>query len=230
MSFKVEAIGITHSCFKVKFGTPRQSQIAKNSQAYIEIFTKWEPSKCLKGLENFSHAWILFWFHDNKNLIYKPIVRPPRLGRKGIGALATRSPLRPNPIGLSLVKIEKVEKNRIYFSGVDIIEGTPVIDIKPYIHQYDYTSHSKSGWLENIESENLQVEFSQEALEKIKELPHAHLKKNIEDILKSDIRNRNDKNPEKSKKILGFYYENLNILFQSSEKKVLVLKIEYVKN
>src|SRR5476649_1096589 len=125
---KIEKIGTVHSCFKVKFGTPRQSQIAPFATAFIEIDKKWEPSKCLKGLEEFSHAWVLFWFHENSNLEYKAIVRPPRLGRKGVGALATRSPLRPNPVGLSLVKIDRVEGNRIYISGLDFIEGTPVLD------------------------------------------------------------------------------------------------------
>lgn len=225
---KIEKIGIVHSCFKAKFGTPRQSQIAKDSTAYIEIDKKWEPSKCLKGLEEFSHAWVLFYFHDNKNLEYKAVVRPPRLGRKGVGALATRSPLRPNPIGLSLVRIDKVEKNRVYISGVDIIEGSPVLDIKPYIREYDSVPHSRSGWLEALRSEKMDVYFTEEAMSQINKLDYPNLKKTIRDILQSDIRNRNDKHLKNEGKSLGFYYEDLNVVFACFGNKAKVLRVEKV--
>jgi tRNA-Thr(GGU) m(6)t(6)A37 methyltransferase TsaA len=226
---EMESIGVLHSCFKAKFGTPRQSQIVKNSTGYIEIHKKWEPLKCLKGLDSFSHAWVLFWFHENKNLSYRPIVRPPRLGRKGVGALATRSPLRPNPIGLSLVKIDRVVGDRIYISGVDIIEGTPVFDIKPYIHEYDSVQNSSCGWLEDVTSTHIEVEFLERAIEDISSIAYPNLQKNIEDILKTDIRNRNDKSLKNEGKALGFYFEDLNVVFECYKNKVVVLKIEKIK-
>lgn len=222
----IEPIGIVRSCFKAKFGTPRQSQIAKHSQGYIEIESKWDPVKALRGLEGFSHAWVLFWFHDNKAQAYRPIVHPPRLGRKGVGALATRSPLRPNPIGLSLVKIERVAGARVYLSGIDIIDGTPVIDIKPYIKEYDSVSRSKSGWLEDVENQKLDVQFSAEALEALVASSDPNLRQNIVDILSSDIRNRNDKTIKNEDKALGFYFEDFNIVFKTSKTSVYVVKIE----
>lgn len=223
---KIEEIGKVFSCFKAKFGTPRQSSLVRFSNGYIEIHKKWEPAKCLKGLEEFSHIWVLFWFHGNTNLEYKPVVRPPRLDGKGVGALATRSPLRPNPIGLSLVKLDRVEKNRVYISGLDIIEGTPVLDIKPYIHFYDSTSGSKAGWVEEVGEQALEVEFSEQALQELEALQSPNLRQNIEDILKSDIRNRSDKRNKNPKKHLGFYFEDLNVVFHSSDTKVQVLRIE----
>lgn len=227
----LEKIGTVHSCFKVKFGTPRQSQIAKLCSGFIEMDKKWEPLKSLKGLEAFSHAWVLFWFHDNNNFIYRPVVHPPRLGRKGMGAFATRSPLRPNPIGLSLVKIDRVIKERIYISGIDIIEGTPVLDIKPYINAYDSVPDSKSGWLEDLKTEDLEVKFSQEALQDLASFTHhQNLQQNIRDILSSDIRNRNDKQTKNIGKALGFYFEDLNIIFVCSGQHVEVIKVEKAKS
>lgn len=222
----LEKIGTVRSCFKVKFGTPRQSQLVPNAHAFIELETKWDPVKATRGLDGFSHAWVLFWFHDNKNQGYRPIVHPPRLGRVGVGALATRSPLRPNPIGLSLVKIEKLSQGRIYISGVDIIDGTPVIDIKPYIHAYDSVCDSKSGWLDTLESRQLDVEFTPEALQDLAKLSRPNLQQNIVDILGSDIRNRNDKSLRNEAKALGFYFEDFNIVFKCSKTTAYVIKVE----
>ena len=223
---KFEILGIIHSSFKAKFGTPRQSQLVKHSQAYIQIEKRWEPYKCLKGLEEFSHAWILFYFHENSNLGYRPVVKPPRLKGKGLGALATRSPLRPNPIGLSLVNIERIEKDRVYISGVDMIEGTPVLDIKPYVKTYDSVKQSKDGWLDSLDQEPIKVVFSPSASKDLKLLKRPYLKRSITDILKSDIRNQSDKRGSREGKILGFYFEELNVVFRFKENRFEVLKIE----
>ncbi len=223
---KLEKIGIVHSCFKVKFGTPRQGSLALHSRGYIEIEKRWEASKSLQGLEEFSHLWVLFWFHGNTNLTYKPVVRPPRLPASRVGAFASRSPLRPNPIGLSLVKLDRIEGSRVYISSLDLIEGTPVLDIKPYIHEYDSVEDSKCGWVENLSPQKLQVEFTDEAIQQIQSHPYPNLKQTIIDILSSDIRNRNDRSERNTGKILGFYFSDLNILFQTTEGKVRVLKIE----
>jgi len=223
MQFK--ELGIVHSCFKAKFGTPRQSLLVKNSTAYIEIHKKWEPVKCLRGLEEFSHAWVLFYFHENKNSMYRPIVRPPRLGRKGVGALATRSPLRPNPIGLSLVKIERIENERIYISGLDIIDGTPVLDIKPYINTYDSVEESRCAWVEELTQKEFKVEFTEEAVQDLQKINRQGLQENISDILKNDIRSRNDKSAKNAGKNLGFYFVDFNIIFRYRNDELTVLSI-----
>lgn len=225
---KAEEIGLVHSCFKAKFGTPRQSQVAKSTKAYIQIHKKWEPLKSLKGLEGFSHAWVLFYFHENKNSLYRPIVRPPRLGRKGVGVFATRSPVRPNPIGLSLVAIEKVEGDKVYISGVDIIDGTPVLDIKPYIHEYDSVRKSLNGWLSSVEEVVYKVEFTTQALKDLETLKKSYLKQSLSEILKHDVRSRNDKSLKNEGRNLGFFYEDLNVHFRYEEDLVTVLSVETV--
>ncbi|XP_013368676.1 PREDICTED: nef-associated protein 1 isoform X1 [Chinchilla lanigera] len=134
-----EPIGYLESCFSVKNGTPRQPSICSYSRACLRIRKSIfnNPEHSLMGLEQFSHVWILFVFHKNGHLSYKAKVQPPRLNGAKIGVFSTRSPHRPNAIGLTLAKLEKVEGGAIYLSGIDMIHGTPVLDIKPYIADYD---------------------------------------------------------------------------------------------
>ncbi|XP_048004114.1 tRNA (adenine(37)-N6)-methyltransferase [Leguminivora glycinivorella] len=134
------AIGVIETSFQNKRGVPRQpSVLAKARGAVVidpSIFNN--PEHALSGLEEFSHMWIIFHFHATESSSVPAKVSPPRLGGERRGVFSTRSPHRPCPIGLSLVKIESIEGNRIYFFGVDMVNGTPVLDIKPYIPQYDY--------------------------------------------------------------------------------------------
>ncbi len=227
---QIEKIGTVYSCFKEKFGTPRQGSVVEHSRGYIEIDKKWEPQQSLKGLEAFSHIWVLFYFHSNTNLSFKPVIRPPRLEKERLGLFATRSPLRPNPIGLSLVKLDRIEGVKVYISGLDIIEGTPVLDIKPYIHSYDSVENSRDGWLEQLRSDKLEVEFSKEAEEVIQRHPYPNLRQTLCEILCNDIRNRSDKRPQNSEKHLGFYFADLNVIFQVHQQSVLVTKIELATN
>lgn len=132
-------IGVINTNFPEKRGTPRQPGICSDTVAKLilnnDVFTN--PEHSLEGLEEYSHMWILFHFHKNESTHVRAKVAPPRLNGLRTGVFATRSPHRPCPIGLSLVKIEQVEERTIYFSGVDMVDGTPVLDIKPYIPQYD---------------------------------------------------------------------------------------------
>ncbi|XP_066112777.1 tRNA (adenine(37)-N6)-methyltransferase isoform X2 [Saccopteryx bilineata] len=134
-----EPIGYLESCFSAKNGTPRQPSICSHSRACLRIRKSIfnNPEHSLMGLEQFSHVWILFVFHKNGHLSYKAKVQPPRLNGAKTGVFSTRSPHRPNAIGLTLAKLEKVEGGAIYLSGIDMIHGTPVLDIKPYIADYD---------------------------------------------------------------------------------------------
>uniref|UniRef100_UPI00398E5F9D tRNA (adenine(37)-N6)-methyltransferase isoform X2 n=1 Tax=Pristiophorus japonicus TaxID=55135 RepID=UPI00398E5F9D len=132
-------IGYIESCFSAKNGTPRQPTICSLSRARLKIsktiFTNAEHS--LMGLDQFSHVWIIFVFHENGHQSYKAKVKPPRLNGLKTGVFSTRSPHRPNAIGLTLAKLERIEGDTIYLSGIDMIQGTPVLDIKPYIPDYD---------------------------------------------------------------------------------------------
>lgn len=134
-----EPIGYLESCFSAKNGTPRQPSICSHSRACLRIRKSIfnNPEHSLMGLEQFSHVWILFVFHKNGRLSCKAKVQPPRLNGVKTGVFSTRSPHRPNAIGLTLAKLEKVEGGAIYLSGIDMIHGTPVLDIKPYIADYD---------------------------------------------------------------------------------------------
>uniref|UniRef100_A0A1Y1NLL2 TsaA-like domain-containing protein n=1 Tax=Photinus pyralis TaxID=7054 RepID=A0A1Y1NLL2_PHOPY len=137
----LQYIGTIHTHFPEKRGTPRQPGICSDTTAKLtlnEVFTN--PSHALDGLQEYSHMWILFHFHKNDATHTRAKVSPPRLNGIRTGVFATRSPHRPCPIGLSLVKIDHITDNNIYFSGVDMIDQTPVLDIKPYIPQYDNPS------------------------------------------------------------------------------------------
>ncbi|XP_069330565.1 tRNA (adenine(37)-N6)-methyltransferase isoform X2 [Eulemur rufifrons] len=149
-----EPIGYLESCFSAKNGTPRQPSICSHSRACLKIRKSIfnNPEHSLMGLEQFSHVWILFVFHKNGHLSCKAKVQPPRLNGAKTGVFSTRSPHRPNAIGLTLAKLEKVEGGAIYLSGIDMIHGTPILDIKPYIADYD----SPQNLMEPLEDVNLQ--------------------------------------------------------------------------
>ncbi|XP_050012002.1 tRNA (adenine(37)-N6)-methyltransferase [Alexandromys fortis] len=148
-----EPIGYLESCFLAKNGTPRQPSICSYSRACLKIRKSIfnNPKHSLMGLEQFSHVWILFVFHKNGHLNYKAKVQPPRLNGAKTGVFSTRSPHRPNAIGLTLAKLEKVEGGAVFLSGIDMIHGTPVLDIKPYIADYDTPQN-----LEPLEDSNVQ--------------------------------------------------------------------------
>ncbi|XP_051851614.1 tRNA (adenine(37)-N6)-methyltransferase [Antechinus flavipes] len=149
-----EPIGYIESCFSAKNGTPRQPTICNLSRACLRIRKSVfnNPEHSVMGLEQFSHVWVLFVFHKNGHLSSKAKVQPPRLNGTKTGIFSTRSPHRPNAIGLTLAKLDKIEGGAIYLSGIDMINGTPVLDIKPYIADYD----SPHDLIEPLDELNLQ--------------------------------------------------------------------------
>ncbi len=164
-------IGFVESCFVDKFGTPRQPGLAPAAKAFLRLNREWQPEDSLVGLEGFSHLWVLFWFHkNNENSRFHAKVFPPRMLGENVGVFSTRSPHRPNPIGLSLVKIESLEKNGIWVSGIDFIESTPILDIKPYLPYAESITGAKGSWTETQNAQNIEVEFTcQEKLEEWKQ-------------------------------------------------------------
>lgn len=131
-------IGHISSCFSAKNGTPRQPTVCGPSRAELRVQSVFNnPEHALVGLEQYSHVWIIFIFHKNGHLSAKAKVKPPRLDGQKVGVYSTRSPHRPNALGLTLAKLDKVRGDTIYLSEIDMIDGTPVLDIKPYIPDYD---------------------------------------------------------------------------------------------
>jgi tRNA-Thr(GGU) m(6)t(6)A37 methyltransferase TsaA len=153
-------IGIIHSPYKEKFSIPRQPGLT-TIQSTIELTPPFNRAEALMGLENFSHIWVIFEFHETAPTDETSLtVRPPRLGgNTKQGVFATRSPFRPNNIGLSLVKIENIFNTKIVISGGDFLDKTPVIDIKPYIKKIESLPDAQSGWTDQLKSKKLDVIF-----------------------------------------------------------------------
>lgn len=149
--FGVRVIGVIRSCFREKFGIPRQPGMVKAATARLEFLPPFNRQEMVRGLDQFSHVWIHFVFHQTIAEGWKPTVRPPWLGgRKRVGVFASRSPHRPNHLGLSAVRLEAVVhrggKVWLELSGIDLLDGTPVIDIKPYIPYSDCIAGAAGGY------------------------------------------------------------------------------------
>ena len=161
-------IATVESCFGEKFGTPRQSGIVPSARGRIVFSPEVDRGAC-RGLEEFSHVWLVFIFDQVGESEVRWFVRPPRLGgNEKKGVFATRSPFRPNRIGLSLVKLEKVGEGFLEVSGLDLVEGTPVLDVKPYIPFVEAIPDARGGFAEKP-PEQLEVEFPSALLEELEE-------------------------------------------------------------
>ncbi|MCP3849697.1 MAG: tRNA (N6-threonylcarbamoyladenosine(37)-N6)-methyltransferase TrmO [Gammaproteobacteria bacterium] len=165
MSFTFESIGVVHSCYKDKFAIPRQARLVTESTASIELIAPYNNIEVTRGLEDFSHLWLSFIFHRHVDKGWNTTVKPPRLdGKQRFGVFATRASFRPNPIGLSLVELDSIEQRGsqlfIHIKGADLLDQTPIIDIKPYIPYTDSIPDAKGGFTDNIKEQPLQVTFS----------------------------------------------------------------------
>lgn len=137
-AYNVSPIGFMRSCFKEKFAIPRQPQLAPAARGVLELVTPFDQGDAVQGLEQVSHVWLLFLFHQALEDKPRLKVRPPRLGgNQSMGVFATRATHRPNGIGQSVVKLDKVEAGRLWLSGIDLLDGTPVLDVKPYVPYAD---------------------------------------------------------------------------------------------
>ena len=165
----VKVIARIRSDFPDKFGIPRQSGLLKNLRSTIVFEPEFRNADALRGLEGFSHLWLLWIFSENVRDTWKPTVRPPRLGgNTRLGVFATRSSFRPNPLAMSCVKIEKINLTgegapSIEVSGADLMDGTPIVDIKPYLPYADSVPEAIGGFAEAVRFNKLEVEFAAEA-------------------------------------------------------------------
>ncbi|MCP3923105.1 MAG: tRNA (N6-threonylcarbamoyladenosine(37)-N6)-methyltransferase TrmO [Desulfobacterales bacterium] len=229
MNFHLETIGIIHSCFKEKFGIPRQSLLAPSATATLELLPPFDQIDAVDGIEEFSHLWLTFIFHKNSDKGWKPKVRPPRLGgNKKIGVFATRSTFRPNSLGLSAVKLEKVDnrdgKVLLHLSGIDIVDGTPVVDIKPYLPYSDTVKNAVGGFANHAPIEKVSVVFTKKSLADIEKKGLPVLKKLIKEILLSDPRPAYYN--EDSKKQFGIKIFDFDIKWEFENNLITVLGLE----
>ena len=171
--FYVKPIAYIHTDFKEKFGIPRQSGRAPSLEAKIIFTPAFRNAEALREIEGFSHLWLLFDFSLAHKEDWSPTVRPPRLGgNKRVGVFASRSPFRPNPIGLSCVKLLRVEHTKeegatLIVSGADLLDNTPILDVKPYLPFADSIPFATGGYAEAHQNDKVNVEISKELLEKI---------------------------------------------------------------
>ncbi len=173
-AFTMTPIGIVHSPFHEKFGIPRQPGLVPQVKGHIELLPPCNHADCVRGLEAFSHIWVLFLFHNTAGDGWRPTVRPPRLGgRKKVGVFASRSNFRPNPIGQSVVRLDDIDlsggKVILNISGHDLLDQTPVLDIKPYLGYADCIADSRDGYAQAAPA-SLEVIFSADALAQCREL------------------------------------------------------------
>lgn len=189
----LKPIGILRSCYPDKFGTPRQPGLVPQATAELEIRPEFQGEFALEGLQEFSHVWLIFGFHRNTNgSKYRPKVHPPRLEGKSIGVFATRSPHRPNPLGLSLVKLEKVEGRRLWLSGIDMIDGTPIYDVKPYLPEVESRPGATAGWSDRATDPEIEFEWPEKPSQDLqrwqRESGRSDLRNLVEATLKRDPR------------------------------------------
>jgi tRNA-Thr(GGU) m(6)t(6)A37 methyltransferase TsaA len=195
-TMQLNPIGTIESCFRDKFGTPRQPGLVPEATAQLRLRPDLQPEICLQGLEGFSHVWLIFWFHLNKISQYHAKVHPPRLEGKSVGLFATRTPHRPNPLGLSLVRLVRIENSILYFSGIDLVDGTPVLDIKPYLPEIEGIPAERAGWTSEATTTQISVEFSPTAKQQLDEWqarlgsthPEVRLEKLIRETIQLDPR------------------------------------------
>ena len=160
---QIEPIAYFHSPFATKFGVPKQSGLVENLQGIIEFVPKYRNADALRGMEEFDYLWLVWEFSANKHAATSPVVRPPLLGGNvRMGVFATRSPFRPNRLGLSSVRISEVELDTprgplIHVLGADLMDGTPIYDIKPYVVYADCHPNARSGFVDKHAIRHLDV-------------------------------------------------------------------------
>jgi tRNA-Thr(GGU) m(6)t(6)A37 methyltransferase TsaA len=195
MKFTFAPIGHIRSCFSEKFGIPRQPGLVPDARAVVEIEPTFQRIEAFHELEGFSHIWIVFVFHHCRST-WKTTVRPPRLGgNRRVGVFASRSGFRPNPIGQSVVELVSIEAGRgslrLHIKGVDLMDGTPVLDIKPYLPYADCRPHAKAGYAGDKPQAAKQVVFSPVAAKACRELENdsrPNLRSLITELLSLDPR------------------------------------------
>ena len=219
-------IPIAHirSDFSSKFGVPRQAGLVEELRAAIVFEPPYRVPEALRGIEGFSHLWLIWEFSKNKRQNWSPTVRPPRLGgNQRVGVFATRSPFRPNPIGLSCVKLEGVELSGpdgpvLVVSGADLVDGTPIFDIKPYIPYADCRPEAVGGFAGAAPEGALTVDIPPDLMERVPEDRRAALV----GVLAQDPRPHYQDDPQR---VYGFGFAGLEVRFRVADGVLTVTDI-----
>lgn len=221
----MKVIAHIHTDFSDKFGIPRQSGLVPQLEGVICFEQEFRTADAVRGLEGFSHIWLIWYFSKAVRDNWTATVRPPRLGgNTRMGVYATRSPFRPNPIGLSCVKLNRIEYHKelgplLYVAGADLLDGTPIFDIKPYLQYTDCHSNAVGGFTESSEDFILQVNISPELLAKLPQDKQPALI----GVLSHDPRPSYQDDPER---IYGMVFAGYNIRFRVCNKCLTVLEIQ----
>lgn len=223
---EMKMIGRIHTDFVTKFGVPRQSGLVPELMGKIVLEPEYRNPDAFRGLEEFSHLWLVWEFSEAVRPEWSPTVRPPRLGgNRRVGVFATRSPFRPNPIGLSCVKLEQIDlrdarKPVIWVSGVDMMDGTPIYDIKPYLPYADSHPGAKGGFTDGTQVRRVKVEFPEE-LVAASEISGEKLQA-LRGVLEQDPRPRYQKDPER---IYGMSFGEYEVKFTVQENVLRVVDL-----
>ena len=223
----MKIIAKIYSPFKEKFGIPRQSGITDALSSKIVFEPEYRRKEALMGLEGFSHLWLIWQFSESVREDWSPTVRPPRLGgNKRVGVFATRSPFRPNPIGLSSVKIEKIDFDDkdspiIYVRGADILDGTPIYDIKPYLSFTDCHPDATCGYADEVIDYKIEVDFPKDLLEKV----DTGERETLITMLENDPRPSYKK---VSQKVYGMKFSHYEIFFYVKDTTLFVTDVKLI--
>ena len=219
----MQIIARIRSPFPEKFGVPRQSGLVP-TPAQVVFEPAYRNSDALRGIEGFSHLWLIWQFDQAVRQEWSPTVRPPRLGgNQRMGVFATRSPFRPNAIGLSCVELIGVEQTAegsvLHIRGADLVDGTPILDIKPYLPYCDSHPEAAGGWTDGLENGGLQVECDAALLQRVPEADRDGLL----GVLRSDPRPRYQEDPDR---VYGLSYGDWNVKFRVAGDTLTVIEVE----
>ncbi len=213
--------------FPEKFGIPRQSGLIEELKGTIVFEPQYRNKEALKGLEGYNYIWLLWQFEGVERDTWSVTVRPPRLGgNKHMGVFATRSPFRPNPIGLSSVKLERIELDTqrgpvLHVSGIDLRHNTPIYDIKPYLPYVDCHTDATGGFAHEVKDYELQVVFPEELLKCIPE----EKRQAILAVLRQDPRPSYHNDPERK---YGVTFAGFNVCFTVAENLLTVIEVDFI--
>ena len=219
----MRVIATVHNDFPTKFGLPRQSGLVEALRARVVFAPEYRVREALRGLEDFSHLWLIWGFHQAQRDSWSPTVRPPRLGgNTRMGVFATRSPFRPNPIGLSCVRLLGIEEGEdgpaLRIAGADMMDGTPVYDIKPYLPYADCHPEATGGFTAEVAKRRVRVEAAPGLLSPLSDTQRACLL----EALAEDPRPAYQQDPER---VYGFLFGQWNVRFQVQDGVLTVLAL-----
>ncbi|TBM07985.1 tRNA (N6-threonylcarbamoyladenosine(37)-N6)-methyltransferase TrmO [Hafnia paralvei] len=232
--FSFNTIGLIRSPYKEKFAIPRQPGLVEDGGGELELIAPYNQPESVRGLEEFSHLWIMFVFHQTMDGGWRPTVRPPRLGgNMRMGVFATRSTFRPNPIGMSLVELKSVEtqgsKVCLKLGSLDLVDGTPVIDIKPYLPFAESQPQARGGFAQNAPLADMCVVFSDVAQQQIlqQRSRYSHLERFIRQVLAQDPRPAYRKG-ENEERVYAVHLLDFNVRWQVKDGITEVIDLNSV--